>query len=492
MMPPEVPGYPPTDQGDMGTNGGDGPVISVWRRWTDDGPVPFHEYCTIRVGNFPPRAGSNSDEDAADTEKPELSYTPPIVRWALKRTPVLVLLWLLWTIAVEFGDAIYRFLNQSVWPYFTPLAILVSLGIILWIALLAWIVERVLQSPETDAVQSILVHSLSIILTVGLLVHMYIAFPQEPVKVSNSLASAIQSIDFPFLWMLFFGGHLVYDGMLRTENMFDKLDKKEPVIVHDSEAYDHFKEELICDLEKSISLESYLPKRFREGRISIPTAIPISYLFAFVFVLPFFLIGWLFPSLPNPTSNFALRGATHLGVSMLNFFLVVVFFQFLVLVTYFNRLLSDKEGDVTLMYNPKHHDDFAGFGDFGRFATRVNILLVIGGIYIANFLYAGLRGFPGVPEGITLEFLTWGVGTFFPLLTYIFAVVLWFYLSFWQMHKKMTRGRERYLEKLAIDGDEPDEEIRNGPVWPLNNQGLISNITIDMIPLMSFLPFIRF
>lgn len=480
---------------DTGTDSSAGEgVVSVWRRWTDDEAVPFHEYCSLRPVSLPPVLGLGARHP--EGEEPPLSYTPPLARWALKHTPLLVLLAMFWKVLADYGTRIASLLIEIIQSVLSPTTALVVVVFVAWIALLARLVRSVLQTPETNTLQSLVVHGLSVVLTVGLLLNMYVAVPQEPIPLSAETQAMISSFGFPFYWMLFFGGHLVYDGMLRTENMFDQLEQKQPQIIAPGSDYGAFLESLKEDLNDTLEIGTSLSSRVKRGPAGVlPVEVKGAYLFAALFVTPFFLIGWLFPSAPNPNPSILLRGGTHLVVAVLNFFLVVVFFQFLVLIAYFNRLLSDRATEtgasVTLVYNPRHHDDYAGFRDFGHFATRVNVLLGIGGIYIVNYLYGGLQGYPGLGDYVTLEFMAWAVGTFFPLLTYVFAVFIWFYLSFWQMHKRMKRGRERLLEELARKENDPDMEIRNGPVWPLNSQGLLSNISIDLLPLLSFLPFIR-
>lgn len=474
----------------------DEPVVSVWRRWPDAEAVPFHEYCSLRLESMPPVFGYG--DPYPEGEPPPLSYVPPLARWALRHTPLLVSLGLLITAVIQFGHAFLAHVFELIQPVLSPMMAGALLLFVIWVWVLGLLVSHIFESRESSAIPTIVVHTLSIGLTVGLLLSMYTAIPAVPVPLPPGIASAIHSMNFPFFWMLFVGGYLVYDGMLRTENMFDKLETKRPEIIHPESDYGAFQRRLKEDLDESVQIRAAVTDLVGDRRIRrwVPEKVKAAYLFSAIFVAPFFLVGLVFQFSPDSASSVAVRGMLNLVIAVLNFFLVVVFFQFLVLIAYFNRLLSDATGDgygsVRLLYNPTHHDDYAGFGDFGKFATRVNVLLGVGGIYIVNYLYGGLRGYPGYPGHLTLEFLAWGLATLFPLLTYMFAVVVWFYLSFWQMHKKMKRGRERMLEELARQDDEPDMTLRNGPVWPVDGHRLISNISIDLIPLLSFLPFVRF
>lgn len=473
--------------------------IHVWRRWTDNAEVPFHEYCRLK----PTLPRPFKEDWYPEGSEPPLSYTPPVARWALQHTPFLVLLATFLFLFIEFGWVIRR-LGTDLVRVLTPVSGVVSLFLVFWVVILLLLVRVVLQFPDKSTVKSVVVHGLVIGLTAGLLVGIYAATPEAPFPLGESVRETLVSFPFAFLWMLLIGGHLVYDGMLKTENMFDQLANKEPAVVEDGEGYeDEFLSNLKADLRHTHEPGKWLPSVLTE-RWWFPGKIRTAYLFATFFVAPFFFIWWLAPTGTDPISNFALRGGAALVPAILDFFLVVVFFQFLVLINYFNSLLTDPEtGEsdgtgVTLKYVPSHPDGYAGFRDLGSFSTRVNALLLVGGVYEGYHLY--VRGFRTVPElsqGLTIPAVSWGVGNLLPLVTYVFAVVIWLYLSFWQIHKAMRRGRERLLEehasKRAAADDSQDEEVdrlRNGPVWPINNRLLISIVSMDLMPLLTIVPFL--
>lgn len=485
----------PAGDGGATDEGGDGRV-KVWARWTDDGEVPFHEYCELWPETLPPVLGRG--EAYPEGEPPPLSYVPPLARWALRHTPFLVLVATVAYAVIEFGGSAVRALGDvyAVGP--APATWLGVLLILAWLAALALIVRAVFRIDGSSSVQSVAVYGLLAVLTAGLVLDMYLAIA-GPAPLPAGLAEAVQSFPFPFLWMLFVGGHLVYDGMLRTENMFDRLDEKNPSIIAEDSDYPGFLRHLKADLDHETPLAERLPSGLRSvPPLSwLPDRVETAYLFSAVFVAPFFLVWWLLPTGPDRIANVALRGVASLLPAILDFFLVVVFFQFLVLVAYFNRLLTGRGsmradgGEVRLVYTPNHHDEYAGFGDFGRFATRVNVLLVVGGIYVVNHLHGGVRAYPGFADGVTLDLLGWAMSSFLPLATYVLAVVVWFYLSFWGIHKAMRRGRQRELEACARRSEEPDPALRNGPVWPVDGQLLVSNVSLDLVPLLTFLPFFR-
>ena len=228
------------------------------------------------------------------------------------------------------------------------------------------------------------------------------------------------------------------------------------------------------------------------GKLSAPTA----YIFSVLFVTPFYLF-WTFEPLRGTAAPLLARAMRNLVPAVLDFFLVVVFFQFLVLIAFFNHLLtvhgidSDDTTPFTLQYSPGHPDGYAGFRDLGRFATRVNVILVVGGVYLAYQLSVyGWATYPGHDAGVTIPLVSWAVTNLLPLVVYVLAVVLWLYLSFWQLHRTMRRGRVRALERRARTSTDIDPELRDGPVWPIDNRLLVSILSMDLLPLVTLLPFI--
>lgn len=501
----------PPDDSREGTS--DNRRVNVWRRWTDDGDVPFHEYCVLKP-TLPPVSlfgeetaeGTGAKRKYPEGTEPPLSYAPPLARWALRHTPFLVLLATVIFVILNFGPIAVRSTRLLFPSMLTPLMGIALFVLIVWIVILALLVRSVLHFPSGGSIKASVVYGLLIFLTAGIFLGIFVATPDVPVLVSGTFANAITSFPFAFLWMLLIGGHLVYDGMLRTENMFTKLQTKVPPVIEHDDEYDDFLTELQNDFDASIEVAGRLPGRFADVWW-LPIEIKKASLFSVLFVAPFFYIWWFVPIGEETISNFAVRGFAGFVPAVLDFFLVIVFFQFLILISYFNRLLTEpKTADsdrarVSLVYNPGHLDDYAGFRDLGSFATRVNVILIVGGIYEAYHLYVrGFRAIPELSQGVTLEIISWGFSNILPLITYVFAVIIWLYLSFWQLHKTMRRIRERKLEEHAHPSEESEgdhtnetvEKLRNGPVWPVNSRLLVSIVSMDLMPLLTLLPFLRF
>ncbi|WP_280588210.1 hypothetical protein [Halorubrum sp. Boch-26] len=155
-----------------------------------------------------------------------------------------------------------------------------------------------------------------------------------------------------------------------------------------------------------------------------------------------------------------------------------------------------------LVYRPFHPDEHGGFRDRGRFAMRVNtILLLVGGyvtyrFYTEGLYYVGTEGFVS-PLGM----VAWGVSYLAPVIGYVCFVPFWLYRSFWRLHRKMEDGRRRRLEELQraeradresssrqcsefhIDAP-PRESIRSAPKWPVERQGLFGIVVLDAVPVV--------
>lgn len=244
------------------------------------------------------------------------------------------------------------------------------------------------------------------------------------------------------------GGYLVYEGMLRTENTFWDLHEKRPSIIDGKDGYESFRE----DFEAALEAEFQLPLSEQiggPGRWSIPAA----EFFSLVLVIPLFAVG-----LQAEQGHPFIAGV----MAVLDFFLVVVFFQFLVLIEYFNVLLQEHgpladPDSFRLKYVPFHPDGYAGFREFGQFSTRVNSLLVVGGLYVVYRLYVvGVPTFPDA-NAETIRSVAWSVSHLVPLVGYVIAVILWLYFSFWQVHEAMRGGRSAAVQSTCGPDDESRE-----------------------------------
>lgn len=76
-----------------------------------------------------------------------------------------------------------------------------------------------------------------------------------------------------------------------------------------------------------------------------------------------------------------------------------------------------------------------------------------------------------------------------PLVAYLLATVAWLYLSFWQLHQVMVRGREERLYDALTDATPFGvQDVRTGPVSPVNSGLLLSMVSIDAMPLLTLVP----
>lgn len=148
-----------------------------------------------------------------------------------------------------------------------------------------------------------------------------------------------------------------------------------------------------------------------------------------------------------------------------------------------------------LTYEVYHPDGQSGYRDFGKFVTRVNLLLVITGIYAVYRLYVhGLRAAPSdilSAADPTIAAVLWMLNFGGPVLIYPFFIGVWLYYSVWQIHLRMIRERERtYIEKTDRFDTDTDWQIRtDGSVWPFNSTQLHSLLYGHLWPIiLTFLP----
>jgi hypothetical protein len=288
-----------------------------------------------------------------------------------------------------------------------------------------------------------------------------------------------------YLLMLLLAGLLVYDGMLRTEHLFEKL----PVtgIVADTDRYDAFKRRLAAELNH-VLVDRELSVAGRSYRVRVPTA----YVFALLFLSQYAVL-W---SVGVGPQNLDFQ-VTLWGNVLLNLFIVAVFFQFMVLMNRFYGLVTDDldagPEESALTYRPFHPDGHGGYRDFGKFATRVNLLLILAGFYsLYRLVVQGSRVSPGeMAPGFDplVGSLVWTASFVVPLVVYGIAAVGWLYYSFWQLHLRMIRERERsYLAATATFDDPSDWEIRTqGPTWPTDFNQLVSIVSGTLAPVVFFL-----
>ncbi|TKX56677.1 hypothetical protein EXE44_13700 [Halorubrum sp. SS7] len=277
-----------------------------------------------------------------------------------------------------------------------------------------------------------------------------------------------------FLFVLV-AGHLVYDGLaLKTENLFTQL--KDSSIVSQP-AYDEFYAELTTVLGDTLTVG--------------PIAISRSVAFALVVALGPLLL----PVIVSPWAGWG--EIAYVVYAIVTLFVIAMLYDVFLLVYKFTDLL---QRDI-LTYQPFHPDDHGGFRDFGRFATRVNVILVIAGGYVAYRFYAeGVLNIPADGIEPTLLGLTWVVLYIGPIAAYAALALFWLYHSFWRLHQKMEDGRQKRIEELQREtkGDDQQprqdfadldvsapawESLRDAPTWPIKRQGLFGILVMDAVPI---------
>jgi hypothetical protein len=468
--------------------------VSVWTRWSEPDDVPFHRFCSL----VPRRSG----RDAADG--PGFRFVRGPIRTGLKYAPLVVL-------AVGLGFAVVGERTDDVVGLSAHLPT-VSLAVdplyviagVVWVGLLALPLRRIDVVPTRRIAAAVGLYGLLGVLAVGTVLAVVLtARPESIPLIEPANAGPRRVIDSSGLLLLMLvGGALTYDLVVRLETVMCRLPTKRPAVVREPETegptavtYADFLESFRGALDARMTLP---------GIRGVRPTVRVAYVFATLFLSPFVLSRLLQYNadtgglLGNLEAMRVVDVAAALAPTVLNVFLVVVFFQFLVFVAYFNRLLTEhgpRRGDrpdrFTLMYTPEHPDGYAGFKDFGRIATRVNTLLVLAGFYLAYRLY--VLGLPALeamdPAAGTAAFLNWGLLFLGPLAVYTLGALAWLYLSFWQLHRAMTHGRQAKLREAASSDTGIDvRDVRSAPLWPVNSGLLLSIISVDAMPLLTLLP----
>lgn len=478
----------------------------VWTRWdtADDGhtgtegvlPVDdlhLHRYCAV-----PPFDGYREDRDGKRSANGvDVRFLDGPMRAGLRHTPtVIAAVVVVLLLGAELSPTV-----QGVSVYLpelplvaAPVAVLLA---VVW-AMMGWLLfgAGLLEGEETA--KGLVVYGLVAILSAGTVASVYLvvttedptALPPNVIYVSG------------YLLMLLVCGLLVYDGMLKTEHLFENLGEKLLVPEEKGDAYEEFLRELAGDLSHTTGIPG--------TSVEVPTYT----LFAPLFVSQFAVV-WLLQSGPQGLGwwlNFLVN-------VLLDLFVVAVAFQFLVLIKAFHELVTgtvelEVDGETReydlLAYRPFHPDGRGGFRDFGKFATRVNVILIVGGLYALFRLYVQGARSPLFDAPNTLAALgvggemapvVWLVSYVGPLVAYGVAAGAWLYYSFWQLHVKMARERERqYTERQRRrreedgetdapigdleDGVEWQERRATAPVWPIRSRQLFSLVSGSFVPLL--------
>lgn len=437
--------------------------------WDADDPEAtpryFHEYCSLNpvdvTDDVPFMFDFGDDERFARWVARAFTY-------AFRHAPLVVVA----AVVLLLGQAALGPVNgvEVLIPGEVGLATL-ALGAasLLWAAILALVAfvfssadgDERLRTMVAELVHAVVVYGVLVLLAAGAAWSAWTvyALPAEQVE-PNVLYG------FGFLLLVYVGGPLVYDGMRRTETLFTRLHESD-VLGVDGDEY----------------RKAFLG-RFRAAFGLTVGGVPAVLLIGVLFTAQFVAV-WLAARGP-----FVLDLYTSLTVvTLIDVAVVVVAVQFVLLVRFLNELLGD--GPVTLGYIPGHEDDAGGFRDVGRFATRVNSLLVLAGVYLAYRLHVQGTRDPLSPttEAVVTAWdpVIWATSYAVPVAVYGAVIGVWLYFSFWQIHRKMVREKRREIgrERSAAGRSRQDIETlatyRDAPEWPINDGLLVTVLSIDAI-----------
>ena len=442
----------------------------------DDGELPFddlhfHRYCALYP--YTPEDDVRVTADSGSEQGPEIRYLSGVARTGLRHTPMIVLaVTVLFFASAELVDGVQGV--SAFLPTLSTAELLIAAAAIgLWGVLIGLLV-RVELLTVRELYKAGVVYGTMAFLAVGTAVSIWLVLFDHGGTYSRNIVFTSG-----YLLLLLLGGLLVYDGLRRTEHLFDRLGNS--MVVGNNTAYVERKRDLADRLSHAVSIPG------------TSLTIPSEYLFSVVFVSQVAVLWWLGIGPQNLDYS-----VTLVGNVLLNLFLVAVFFQFLVLIGWFYELVNDdRDGDrePALTYLPYHPDGHGGYRDLGKFATRVNLLLILAGFYLVYRLYvqgsrvSGAEMAPGFDPAFG-GFL-WFSSFMLPVILYAIAAGAWLYYSFWQLHLRMARERERYYAKQA-SGSYGDDysgwRVRSqAPVWPIDNGQLFSLVSGTFFPLVLWL-----
>ncbi len=486
----------------------------------DDGVIPLddfhlHRYCAVYPFGPDDDPAYLTDEEFAEVVNEHDAIGPDnilddrveflsgFVRLVVRHTPMAVLIttFVLFVGAefVEGVDGLSVFL-----PMLSPVEwVTITVGVLLYAVLLLLILDIGL-FDKVEVYKAMIVYGLITFLVIGSLISIYLVIqyttlitnPTVLVDGGQDIAGGTEvpnNIVFVsgYLLLILLGGLLTYDGLLRTEYLIENLDDTH--IVQNKKEYEKWVDGIRDQLSHTVG-ETWNP---------IHDWFPIrtAYLFSAVFMIQY-AVYWSIGRGPQ-NLDFSFTVAANL---LFNFLLVVVAFQFVILIASFYRLFNEDRddrprfelhsvgGNRILGYLPGHTDGHAGYRDIGKFATRVNLMLILGGFYVVyRLFFQGSRVTPQelVPESVHIMFGTaiWFQSFLAPLLLYGIVASAWMYYSFWQVHLRMLRERERhYFEQTNTLDDLSDWPLREeAPVWPINNRLLWSLISGTLGPIVIYI-----
>jgi len=498
--------YVPAEEWDVDRPDDPESLDSLWIRWTDGGSdLQFHRVCEVfpqlifshswpfiqarPEGHKPPvfRPVREEQEDPAKDEI-QFKFVSGLPRQLLRHVPLVILLA---TFVMFVTPEVIPTLDINGWsailPQFTSRDGIL-LGLFLGtLPVLIWLLTKVEVIEIRDLSSAGITYGLIGFLAAGILTSLFLtAMAEHPNQVEPNVV-----LTAGYLLTLLLGGMILYEATLRIEHLFVRLKDRDKDIIDNHKAYRRF----LTDLHDALN----------ERRIL--GLIHPSRLFGVVFALQFLLV-WTIGSGPQ-NLNYSIGMVVNFA---LNAVLVTVVFKFFILVRYFNLLMNEKKkyGEIGIHYEPFHIDGYGGFRDFGRFATRINIILTLAGLYLVYRLYitGGLKfpteGFAGFTD--PLELTIWSINFIGPVVAYALGAAAWGYYSFWSMHVKMERDKQmlarKYqgergnwdLDRVPSAGDTIDsfedcngpewDAFRSAPTWPVDVNKMLSLFSSNALPLL--------
>lgn len=444
--------------------------------WDADDPEAtpryFHEYCSLNpldVTDDVPFMFDFGSEDERFARSVARVFT-----YAFRHAPLVVIA----AVVVLLGQAALGPVN-GVEVLLSEEVGIVTLALgtaaLLWAAILTLVAfvfssadgDERLRGMVAELVHAVVVYGVLALLTAGAVWSAWTVYVRPPDRVAPNVLYG-----FGFLLLVYVGGPLVYDGMCRTETLFTRLDESD-VLRTDGDQY----------------REAFLD-RFRTAFGLTVGGVPAVLLIGVLFTAQFVAV-WVAARGP-----FVLDLYSSLAiVTLIDVAIVVVAVQFVLLVRFLNELLADSP--TTLGYIPGHQDDAGGFRDVGRFATRVNSLLVLAGVYLGYRLHVQGSRDPLSPttEAVVTAWdpLIWATSYAIPVAVYGVVIGIWLYFSFWQIHRKMVREKRREIGRVRSGTGRSREDIetlatyRDAPEWPINDGLLVTVLSIDAISIVATL-----
>jgi len=450
---------------------------TLWKR--DDemyvGESSIHEYCApyFRLDDLHSEKGSFDFETSEGGEELRFFAEFPVVRTILRNSPPIILgLYLLFLGYAELSPGASMDGIGGLLPAITSDAAMMSAVIVIvWFVLFVsfvWLYTPNDSSGGEQAVRDQLVEfskPAGYYVGLGLLT---VGTVSSTLMVGTaSIGELRPNIVFAsgYFLLLYVGGPMVYDGIRRTERLFNDIDDLDFV-------------------DRSLTATGF----YHQNAAAFNSTRVIMAMGA-IFVLPFVLIWGSNTGPFNLSSPFLLALA---GVA--NVLTAALAIHFIVLIRLLAAILKHAgtpSSDLT--YKPFHPDMAAGFRDLGRFATRVNLLLLLGALYLLYRLYVqGQLAF--LLSGTQFDWhavdFVWTVNYSMPMLAFSLVAFLWFYYSFLLMHRAMKRIKKQQIHKIVTDDYEGIYEgydwtsVQAAPVWPINGRVIVTLLSADLVSLL--------